>query len=201
MLSMTKTGVLVLTCLVTVGLWSGTGSAQTPPPTAPPATAPAPATTALPPAATPKPASLGLAVYPGSGQDATQQGKDESECYAWAQQQTGIDPTAAPAPAPAAQAPKGGAVKGAAQGAAKGAVVGEVVDNRTIGDQGHLDAGEGAAAGAAAGAVKGRRAQKKAGKQAEAQAQQTAQTQNVAAKDTFKNAWGACLAGRGYSVK
>ena len=68
-------------------------------------------------------------------------------------------------------------------------------------DEGNLDAGEGAAAGAAAGAVKGRRAQKKAGKQAEAQAQQTAQTQDAATKDTFKKSWGACLEGRGYSVK
>jgi hypothetical protein len=51
------------------------------------------------------------------------------------------------------------------------------------------------------GAAKGRRAQKKASKQAEAQAQQTAQTQDAQKKDTFKKAWGACLEGRGYSVK
>ena len=51
------------------------------------------------------------------------------------------------------------------------------------------------------GAAKGRRAQKKAEKQTEAQAQQTAQTQDTQKKDTFKKAWGACLEGRGYSVK
>jgi hypothetical protein len=51
------------------------------------------------------------------------------------------------------------------------------------------------------GAAKGRKAQKKAGKQAEAQAKQTAQTQDAAKKDTFKKSWGACLEGRGYSVK
>jgi hypothetical protein len=191
MSNMTKTVASFLTFVVTLGV-GHTVCAQTPPATAPP-----PATTA----AMPKPASLGLAVYPGSGQDAAQQSKDEGECYQWAGQQTGIDPTAAPAPVPAADVPKGGGAKGAVKGAAKGAAVGQVIDSRTIGDEGHLDAGEGATAGAAAGAVKGRRAQKKAGKQAEAQAQQTAQTQNVAAKDTFKNAWGACLAGRGYSVK
>ena len=156
---------------------------------------------APPAAAPPKPASLGLAVYPGSGQDATQQSKDEGECYSWAQQQTGIDPTAAPAPVAAADVPKGGAVKGAARGAAKGATVGAISDNNHIVDEGHLDAGEGAKAGAAAGAVKGRRAQKKAGKQAEAQATQAAQAQDAGAKDTFKKAWGACLGGRGYSVK
>jgi hypothetical protein len=42
---------------------------------------------------------------------------------------------------------------------------------------------------------------KKAEKQASAQAQQTAQTQDAQKKDTFKKAWGACLEGRGYTVK
>jgi hypothetical protein len=173
--------------MATLGLASNTVLAQAPP--------------AAPPAAAPKPATLGLAVYPGGGQDAAQQGKDEGECYAWAQQQTGIDPTAPPAPVAAAEAPKGGAVKGAARGAAKGAAVGAVSDERHVGDEGSLDAGEGAAAGAAVGAAKGRRAQKQAGKQAQAQATQATQTQDAAKKDTFKKSWGACLEGRGYSVK
>ena len=164
-------------------------------PQAAPAAAPASAQ-----AAPPKPATLGLFVYPGSGQDAAKQGQDENECYLWARGQTGIDPTVQTQAAPV-EAPKGGAVRGAARGAARGAVVGEIADNRTIGDEGHLDAGEGAAAGAAVGAAKGRRAQKKAEKKAEAQAQQAAQTQDVQKKDTFKKAWGACLEGRGYSVK
>jgi hypothetical protein len=163
---------------------------------APPPTSAAPAS---PPP--PKPATLGLFVYPGSGQDAAKQGQDENECYLWARGQTGIDPTAPPTQAAAPDAPKGGAVKGAARGAARGAAVGAISDERHIGDEGSLDAGEGAAAGAAVGAAKGRRAQKKAGKQAEAQAQQAAQTQDAQKKDTFKKAWGACLEGRGYSVK
>ncbi len=187
MMSMTKTVALFLTFVVTVALGSSMGFAQAP--------------TTTPSAGTMKPATLGLAVYPGSGQDAAQQSKDEGECYTWARQQTGIDPTATPAPAPAADAPKGGAVKGAARGAARGAAVGAVGDDDRERDEGNLDAGEGAAAGATAGAVKGRRAQKKAGKQAEAQAQQSAQAQDAATKDTFKKSWGACLQGRGYSVK
>ncbi len=168
-------------------------------PAAAPQTAPA-AAPATAQAAPPKPATLGLFVYPGSGQDAAKQGQDENECYLWARGQTGIDPTVE-TQAAQVEAPKGGAVKGAARGAARGAVVGEVADNRTIGDEGHLDAGEGAAAGAAIGAAKGRRAQKKAEKQATAQAQQAAQTQDTQKKETFKKAWGACLEGRGYSVK
>jgi hypothetical protein len=191
MKSMTKTVVLLLTCVVTGALGSSLAFAQA-----------APATEAPPPAAAPqKPATLGLMVYPGSGQDATQQGKDEGECYTWARQQTGIDPTVATAPAPVADASKGGAVKGAAKGAARGAAVGAVGDDDRVRDDGNLDAGEGAAAGAAAGAVKGRRAQKKAGKQAEGQAKQAAEAQDAGRKDTFKKAWGACLEGRGYSVK
>ena len=149
----------------------------------------------------PKPASLGLFVYPGSGQDAAKQGQDENQCYLWARGQTGVDPTAPPTQAATPDVPKGGAVKGAARGAARGAAVGAVSDERHIGDEGSLDAGEGAAVGAVAGAAKGRRAQKRAEKQGKAQAQQAAQTQDVQAKETFKRAWGACLEGRGYSVK
>lgn len=189
MMSRTKAIALFLTLVVTVALGSSTGLAQAPSATAPTPGAPL------------KPASLGLAVYPGSGQDATQQSKDEGECYTWARQQTGIDPTVAATPAPVADAPRGGAVKGAARGAARGAAVGAVGDDDHQRDEGNLDAGEGAAAGAAAGAVRGRRAQKKAGKKAEAQAQQAAQAQDAGAKDTFKKSWGACLEGRGYSVK
>jgi hypothetical protein len=163
---------------------------------------PAPAPDAAPaPAPAPNPATLGLFVYPGSGQDAAKQGQDESECYAWAKQQTGIDPLGPPTQAAAAEVPKGGAVKGAARGAARGAAVGAIVDNNRVLDEGNLDAGEGAAAGAAAGAVRGRRKQKKAEKQAQAQAQQAAQSQDVQKKETFKKAWGACLEGRAYSVK
>jgi len=190
MLNTQKTAAAFLMSMAILGLVSNNALAQA-----------TPAKEAQAPAAAPKPATLGLAVYPGSGQDANQQGKDEGECYTWAQQQTGIDPTATPAPAPAAEAPKGGAVKGAARGAARGAAVGAVGDDDRERDEGNLDAGEGAAAGAAAGAVKGRRAQKKAGKQAEAQANQAAQAQDAGKKDTFKKAWGACLEGRGYSVK
>jgi hypothetical protein len=185
MTSTTRLFVWFLTLVAAVGLGSSAASAQTAAGTE----------------TAPKPASLGLIVYPGSGQDAAQQAKDEGECYTWARQQTGIDPTAAPAAAPAAEAPRGGAVKGAARGAARGAAVGAVGDDDRQRDEGNLDAGEGAAAGAAAGAVRGRRAQKKAGKQAEAQAQQAAETEDATKKDTFKKAWGACLEGRSYTVK
>src|SRR5262249_59883255 len=76
------------------------------------------------PQAAPKPQTMNMFVYPGSGQDAAKQGQDENECYAWARQQTGIDPTATPAPAAPVEKQRGGAVKGPARGAAGGAAVG-----------------------------------------------------------------------------
>jgi len=145
---------------------------------------------AVPPAAV-KPAALGMFVYPGSGQSAGKQAEDENLCYAWARQQTGIDPTAAAAPVEAADVPRGDAVKGAAGGAVVGTAVGAIVG----------ETGEGAAVGAVAGAAKGRRERKKKKKEAETQAQQATQTQDASRKDAFKKAWGACLEGRGYSVK
>jgi hypothetical protein len=174
-------------CLAAV-LFASAGlvAAQDAPPSAPSApTAPAPATAA------PKAADLGLFVYPAKSQAPARQSQDESECYAWARQQTNIDPKAPPSQAEEPDVPKGGAVKGAAGGALVGTAVGAIVG----------DTGEGAAVGAVAGAAKGRRAQKKAEKQAKQQAQQQAKTQDAQAKETFKKAWGACLEGRGYTVK
>jgi hypothetical protein len=42
--------------------------------------------------------SLGIMVFPAKGQTPEQQGKDESDCYVWAKQQTGYDPVAPPPP-------------------------------------------------------------------------------------------------------
>lgn len=136
-------------------------------------------------------AKVGLFVYPQKEQTAEQQSQDESACYASAQQQTGIDPTA---PAPAQQEAdkkKGGAVKGAMGGAAGGSAIGAIAG----------DAGTGAAVGATAGAVRGRRQQKKANKQAEQQAQQQGQAQQQQTLDTFRRAFSACIDSKGYSVK
>jgi len=80
----------------------------------------------------PAAAKLGAYVYPRNNQDAAQQQKDETECYTWAKQQTGIDPDA-PAPAPQqAQQAKGGGAKGAAGGAAGAATI-ERTPTRSVG--------------------------------------------------------------------
>lgn len=136
-------------------------------------------------------ARLGMFPYPKNNQTAAQQQKDENECYAWAKQQTGIDPAAAAPPPQEAKKTKGGGAKGAAGGAAGGAAIGAIAG----------DTGKGAAIGATAGAVRGRRQQKKANKQAEKQAEATAGQQQQQKLDVFKKAFGGCMDGRGYSVK
>jgi Glycine-zipper domain len=154
--------------------------------------APAPSASAGAPAQASTPAgSVGLFVYPKNNQEATQQNKDETECYQTAKTQSGVDPKAPPSAAPQAQQAKGGAVKGAAGGAAGGAAVGAIAG----------DAGQGAAIGSTVGAVHGRRQQKKANKQAQQQATAAASNQQATALDGFKRSMSACLDARGYSVK
>jgi len=135
-------------------------------------------------------ASLGVVPYPSKGQSASQQNKDEGECYAWAKKQTGIDPVAtASAPAPPAGPAVGGGerVRGAARGAAGGAAIGAIAG----------DAGKGAGIGAVVGTMAGGRQarQNKAAKQQQAE-QAKAQT-----LQTFNRAFGACMEGKGYVVK
>src|SRR4051812_11814379 len=80
-------------------------------------------------------ASLGLYVFPAKGQTPEQQKQDEQTCYAWAQEQSSIDPAnvkANPdsakkaAGAKADSATAGAGVKGAAKGAVGGAVIGGI---------------------------------------------------------------------------
>lgn len=163
---------------------------------------------------TPKPnpssiaSSVGFMVYPGKGQDAGTQAKDEVECYNWAKQQSGYDPANPPptatvaAAAPPPPPPAGSRVRGAARGAAAGAVVGEIANN---------DADEGAKAGAAAGAVvagsrnrQARRANEAASQQATQQAQAQADQANAAKAaglEKFKSGMSMCLTEKGYAVK
>ncbi len=56
--------------------------------------------------ATPLSTTLGLVVFPAKNQSKDQQATDETECYAWSKQQTGIDPFAAPTAAPAQPRPR-----------------------------------------------------------------------------------------------
>ena len=127
-------------------------------------------------------------VYPAKGQSAAQQKKDESECYTWAVQQSGVDPAKpAAAAAPAQPAPVTGSGT-----RAKGAATGAVIAGATGGD-----AGRGAAAGAVAGGV----VQRNRNRNAAAQQDQAAAQQQQAGQASFQKARAACLEGRGYTVK
>ena len=157
--------------------------------------------TVPPSAAPPSPAqALGMIVFPAQNQTKEQQLGDEQACYAWAIENTGIDPAKVKAnPDSAARAAgakmdsaaTGAAVGGAARGAAGGAVVGAITG----------DAGEGAAVGAVAGAVAGRRAKKQAVRQAEAAGAAQAQQRATELINTHKKAMSACLEGKGYTVR
>jgi hypothetical protein len=137
-----------------------------------------------------------LIVYPTRNQGPEQSERDKGECNVWAQQQTGINPMAAPAPVAAAPPPppQGGVVRGAARGATIGVVGGAIGG----------DAGKGAAIGAASGALIGgfrQRDQRRAQEQAYHQAQQQQAQQSEQARATYTRAYAACLEGRGYTVK
>jgi len=134
--------------------------------------------------------SLGVVTYPSKGQSAQQQSKDEGECFAWAKQQTGIDPVAvasAPTQEPGPAVGGGERVRGAARGAVGGAAIGAIAG----------DTGKGAGIGAVAGTMAGGR---QARKNKAAQQQQAEQAKSGALQH-FNKAFGACMEGRGYLVK
>ena len=134
--------------------------------------------------------SLGVVPYPSKGQSSAQQNKDEGECYAWAKQQTGIDPVAvASAPPPPSGPTAGGGerVRGAARGTAGGAAVGAIAG----------DTGKGAAIGAVVGTMAGGRQ----ARQKQSAQQQQAQNAKAGTLQQFNKAFGACMEGKGYVVK
>ena len=136
-------------------------------------------------------------IYPNKGQSASQQAKDQAECGNWAKQQSAFDPAApqkASAPPPAPGAPIGGVLRGGARGALGGLAIGAIAGN----------AGKGAAIGAAAGGLLGgmRRVDQVRSQQ---YAQQQWASQQAAIYEqnraNYNRAFGACMEGRGYTVK
>jgi len=135
-------------------------------------------------------------IYPDRGQSPQQEEFDRGQCYSWAVQQSGFDPAnprVAMPPPPPQSAPQGGLFRGAAGGAALGAVGGAIGGN----------AGEGAAIGAAVGGLFGlmRRAQWVEQDQQQ-QANYAAQQQSALNQghSNYNRAFGACMAGRGYTI-
>jgi len=138
-----------------------------------------------------------LIVFPSKGQSQDQIEKDKYACYEWAKQQTGFDPMAQPratAPPPEQEAPQSSAVRGAARGALVGVAVGAIAG----------DAGKGAAIGAASGGLFGgmrKRDQVRQQEQAQEQWAQEQAAQYAQKRNHYNRAYGACLEGKGYTVK
>jgi len=148
------------------------------------------------------PPSTQVYFYSLHDQDAAQQDRDRFECYLWAKQQTGFDPSA-PQLAPhqrvevIPQTPPG---HDAAAGAVTGAIIGSIV---TV----PHDSAQGAIVGAVAGGMMG--AASDTARQQEAGNIQThydrqenlrrARIEQMAGD--YRRAMMACLEGRGYSVR
>ena len=138
-----------------------------------------------------------LIIYPAKGQSQDQLERDKFECYTWAKQQSGFDPMALPqatAPPPKQEAQKGGVGRGALRGGTVGLVAGAIGG----------DAKKGAAIGAASGGLIGgmrRRDQKRSQQTAQKQWEQEQANAYMQGRNSYNRAFGACLEGRGYTVK
>jgi hypothetical protein len=140
--------------------------------------------------------------YPKTGQSTEQQSRDHYECYNWAIKQTGFDPSQSPfSPEERVQiVPVPPPGHDTATMAVVGAVLGALLS-------GPRHAGSGALIGAAGGAIAG--AASDASRQDTARRMEDAysrQSQSRTAQEEaraldFRRAMGACLEGRGYSVK
>lgn len=125
--------------------------------------------------------------YPAKGQSSQLQGSDKAACQSWAQKESGFDPATPPPAKPQVAKARGGMLRGAVVGAAAGELIND-------------DAGKGAAVGATAGGVRqgvrnhGAQASVDADYQAKLAAYQNGQA-------AFSKAYGACMEGRGYTVK
>lgn len=129
-------------------------------------------------------------IYPAKGQSQQQTEKDKHACYGWAKNQTGFDPMQPPPATQAPPPPQGERIRGAARGAAAGAAIGAIAG----------DAGKGAAAGAVGGTMVGGMRQRQNRRQSAA-AQQQQSDAYQSGRDQYNRAYGACMEGRGYTVK
>lgn len=154
------------------------------------------------PAFDPPPPAPQVFFYPNRGQDKGQQERDQYECYVWASAQTGFDPSL-PNLAPHHRVqivtqpePGHDTVLGAAAGAIIGAAIGAPANTA-----------KGAAVGAVAGAVIGAASDSSREEQTYRIQQQydkdiaSQYANNEKKSRNYRRALGACLEGRGYTVR
>ncbi len=150
----------------------------------------------------PRPSLAQVYFYPLKGQTVEQQSRDHYECYNWAMKQTGFDPglSSRPPEQRVKVVPLPPPGHDTALFAIAGAVLGAV-----LGGPRHAAGGAliGAAGGAMAGAASDSVRQEEARRQEEAYARgdQARLAQSEQKELDFRRAMGACLEGRGYSVR
>lgn len=140
--------------------------------------------------------------YPKQGQTTEQQSRDHYECYNWAMQQTGFDPSQSSIPSPrrvkVVPMPPPGHDMAAL--AIAGAVLGALIAGPRYAGQGALiGAGSGAMIGAASDATRQQYAEQM--EEAYARSDQALDTRHEGKARDFRRAMSACLEGRGYSVQ
>jgi hypothetical protein len=144
--------------------------------------------------------SAKLYVYPSRGQTTEQTDRDRYECYVWAVEQTGFDPSQvqlAPHQRVEVLPAPGSSVL---PGAVAGAVIGAVVTNpRRTGGGAMVGAVIGGVLGGATDAARAKQAEKAQKTLDEREAQRLAQLEEQSSN--YKRAVTACLEGRGYTVK
>jgi hypothetical protein len=139
-------------------------------------------------------------IYPAKGQSEDQMEKDKYQCYSWAKNQTGFDPMKTPTTTSAPPAKKKevwGAGKTGVAGGATGALVGGLAKGRKGAVRGGLiGAGTGALIGGARSSN-----QRKQEEQKRKEWEQREVNNYARARNEYNRALGACLEGRGYTVK
>jgi outer membrane lipoprotein SlyB len=139
-------------------------------------------------------------VYPAQGQSQDQMEKDKYECYSWAKNQTGFDPMKTPTTTSAPPA-KEKEVWGAGKTGVAGGATGAIVGGAAKGKKGAL---RGGLIGAAGGALIGgaRSSSQRNREQQKRKDWERKETNNyVRSRSEYNRAFGACMEGRGYSVK
>jgi Glycine zipper len=139
-------------------------------------------------------------IYPAKGQSEDQMEKDKYQCYSWAKNQTGFDPMKTPTTTsgpPAKEKEVWGAGKTGVAGGATGALVGGLAKGRKGAVRGGLiGAGTGALIGGARSSN-----QRKQEEQKRKEWEQREVNNYARARNEYNRALGACLEGRGYTVK
>jgi len=139
-------------------------------------------------------------VYPAEGQSEDQIEKDRYQCYSWAKDQTGFDPMKTPTTTsgpPSKEKEVWGAGKTGVAGGATGAIIG----GATKGKKGAVRGGLIGAAGGAL--IGGARSSSQRNREAQKRKEWERKEANnyVRARNEYNRAFGACMEGRGYSVK